>query len=121
MDFYKELSKVKKEKNYTYSILGKAINMKGATFKQAFYRESLNDLQKRELSIVFKLGNSEDLLNLNEKEINAKIKKFSDFFVEYENRVLQDAVINNIIEKRVAKRLFEITRNEEELKKFLNS
>ena len=121
MDFYYRLGKLKKEKNYTYEILGKNIGMSKDAFKQAFYRKSLSDLEKRELNKVYDLKCPEYVIQYDDEILHNKIKEFSSFFVQYEGECLQDPTINNIIEKRVAKRLVEITRNEDEIKKFLNS
>ncbi|UZO81484.1 hypothetical protein NBT05_03180 [Aquimarina sp. ERC-38] len=121
MDFYEKIIQIKKDNNLTYSDLGEPINLKGSALRMALKRKSLSDLQKRELNTKFTISNN-TLDNLNDIEsFQIKLKEFSDFFVKYESQVLLDPNIRNIIEKKVAKRLFEITRDKDSLKEFLDT
>ncbi len=122
MDFYAELKKIKDANNYTFAQLGIPIGLKEAAMRMAVSRQSLSDLQKREIASIFKLDYERKSNNtVGDIDIEEKVKEFSDFFVKYESRCMEDPNIKNIVEKRVAKKLFEVSQNSETLREFLNS
>ena len=66
----------------------------------------------------------DDTLNkvcLIKGDLEVTIQEIALFVAKNEEEVFQDRVMNNIVEKRVAKRLVDITSSPEKLKEFLNS
>lgn len=115
MGFYQKLKSYKETSGLSYDELGEPIGMKGNALRMAINRESLSDLQKKTLEPFF----------VNKLDDNHPVKKQLDevyrFLSQYTELALQDPRIKKIIDREVAKRLFDVASSKEALEKFLNS
>ncbi len=115
MDFYERLKSYKETNGLSNEDLGKHIGLTADAFRMAMKRERLSDLQKQVLEPLFT-----NVLGENHP-IQKQLDEVSRFLSQYTELALQDARIKKIIDKEVAKRLFEVASSKEALEKFLNS
>ncbi len=115
MDFYQQLKSYKETSGLSNKELGGHIKMSGDAFRMAVKRESLSELEKQTLEPLFidRLG--------EDHPVQKQLDEVSRFLSQYTELALQDSRIKKIIDKEVAKRLFEVASSKEALEKFLNS
>ena len=86
MDFYKQLKYYKANNNISWKDIGAVIDKEEATIRIAVKRESLSDLEKKELEKMFSLEKVEEINTLNNTKSDLEENLYNKIHKTFEAR-----------------------------------